>query len=123
MLANVRQGKGNDEGGRKPRRYSGISVQPSNPLEHVRNKKLILQTHPLKCEDPSTWNNIPVCVANAITNIVECLCENDESLFDYQITNNNRLHKLQEQIHAMKKTHLEKMVSLSTDLNMKLNDN
>ena len=100
MLTNVRQGKGNEDGGtRKPRRSSGISVQASNPLEHTRNKKLILQTHPLKCEDPSTWNNIPICVANAITNIVECLCDDDESLFDYQITTNNRLFKLQEQIN------------------------
>ena len=30
-----------------------------------------------------TWNNIPVCVSEAIENIVAIICEGDTSVYEY----------------------------------------
>lgn len=56
-------------------------------------------------EDPSSWNNIPQCLASAVSKILSCLVEDDEHLYDYQMATNGRLHGLQEQIASMKRAH------------------
>jgi len=56
-------------------------------------------------EDPSSWNNIPQCLASAVSKIISCLVEDDEHLYDFQMATNGRLHGLQEQIESMKRAH------------------
>jgi len=52
------------------RTASEISVQQPNQLEVVKLKKVIEKTHPLKAEEPKTWNNIPPCIQTGFSNII-----------------------------------------------------
>jgi len=67
----------------EPRSMSGISIGHPNSIENLKTKKHLLTDHPLRIEDPDAWNNIPTCVASAISNIIGCIIDSDESLFDY----------------------------------------
>ena len=86
----------------EPRPMSGISIGHPNTVENLKTRKHLLTDHPLRAEDPDSWNNIPTCVASAISNIIATIIDSDESLFDYQIQTNTRIFKLQEQIQRMK---------------------
>jgi hypothetical protein len=50
--------------------------------------------HPLLLEKPSDWNNIPICISLALTNILNHLVDSDKELFDYQMKNNERVYSL-----------------------------
>lgn len=107
-LAQTRQGKyveGFSQGAKAARSSSAISVQPPNQFEGERNRQLLLSTHPLLGEDPSSWNNIPQCLASAVAKMISCLVEDDEHLYDFQMATNGRIHGLQEQISEMKRAH------------------
>lgn len=55
---------------------------------------MLTKKHPLKCEDPENWNNIPVCVAESVSHIIQWVIEGDESLFKFQMSTNDRMYKL-----------------------------
>jgi len=67
-------------------------------------------------EDPSSWNNIPQCLASAVSKILSCLVEDDEHLYEYQMATNGRLHGLQEQIDAMKRAHIASEIEMARTL-------
>jgi hypothetical protein len=54
----------------EPRSMSRISVGHPNEIENLKTRKHLLTDHPLLKEDPEAWNNIPTCVASAISNII-----------------------------------------------------
>lgn len=86
-----------------PRPGSAISIQEPNKVEISRCKKRMKGEHPLLLEKPETWNNIPICLTLALTNILNHIVESDNELFDYQMKNNERIWMLQEQITKHKK--------------------
>lgn len=59
--------------------------------------------HPLLLEKPSEWNNIPICITMAMTNILNHIIDSDKELFDYQMKTNERIWMLQEQVTKHKK--------------------
>jgi outer membrane cobalamin receptor len=60
---------------------------------------VLRRAHPLKViQDPSTWKNIPPCVTMAITDIFSHVMTGDETLYDFEVKTNDRLHKLQQSI-------------------------
>jgi hypothetical protein len=52
-------------------------------MEIGRCKKKMKGEHPLLLEQPSTWNNIPICLTVALTNILNHIIDSDNELFDY----------------------------------------
>ena len=73
---------------------SAISVMPATDQDILRTKKYLLQSHPLKGQEPSQWKNIPPCVSTAISHIITSVIAGEESLFEWQMATNARLVKL-----------------------------
>jgi hypothetical protein len=71
-------------------------------------------------EDPSSWNNIPQCLASAVSKILSCLVEDDEHLYEYQMATNGRLHGLQEQIESMKRAQLTSEAEVARTIEQKV---
>jgi hypothetical protein len=81
--------------GSGPQRISSaISVMPNNEADIQRTKKYLIRSHPLRGEEPTSWKNIPPCVTNAISHSITSIIAGEESLFDWQMKTNERLHKL-----------------------------
>ena len=80
---------------------SGISVREPNDLERTSIKKALMKGHPLRCENPDLWNNIPQCIVDSIKTIVTAAIDGDDSLYDYQMCTNARLFKAQAQIDSL----------------------
>lgn len=49
---------------------SQVSVTQPNKVELVKLKRDLTVKHPLRCEEPEKWNNIPVCVAESVNHII-----------------------------------------------------
>jgi hypothetical protein len=77
-----------------PRAGSAISIQEPNKIEITRCQKKIRNEHPLLLERPGEWNNIPICITLAITNILNHIVDSDKELFDYQMKNNERVYNI-----------------------------
>ena len=54
-------------------------------------------------DKPGDWNNIPICLSMAITNILNHIVDSDKELFDYQMKTNERIWMLQDQVTRHKK--------------------
>lgn len=56
---------------------SQISIQDSNFQELKKTQAMLDNEHPLKKEDPDSWNNIPICIRDAVSNIIQQTIEGD----------------------------------------------
>lgn len=81
---------------------SSISVQEPFLLEIERARTVVQTQHPLSFINPQAWKNIPICLREAIQNIIKSICCGGDQLFDYQIMMNERLWRLQKQIDSIK---------------------
>ena len=54
-----------------------------------------MQEHPLLSHNPEEWNNIPICLIDAVKGLIASEVKGGESLYDFQMTQNARAYKLQ----------------------------
>lgn len=76
------------------RSKSEVSVQAENLGVIRKARAQLFGLHPLLSEQPEDWNNIPICVSDAIINIIKTVIQGDESLFEYQLKANDRSYRL-----------------------------
>lgn len=64
-------------------------------MEFAKCKKTFKQGHPLLDENPHEWNNIPVCLVQAMAKVIDHIKNSDEMNLEYQLKTNERLYVLQ----------------------------
>ena len=78
----------------RSRRDSTISVQEPGISEILNCRSVMLLEHPLLKVKPDEWKNIPIPLAEALKSIIASILKSCESVYDFQIKQNMRLHKL-----------------------------
>ena len=95
---------------------SAVSVTAPNKLEIGKARRELIDRHPLKCEEPENWNNIPLCVAESVSHVIQWILESDDSLFQFQTATNGRVYKLQDQMNKLKRECLATKTDCEKDL-------
>ena len=95
----------------------------ANHVVIQRARQHLFGKHPLLAETPEEWNNIPICLTEAIVNIIKTTIESDESLFDYQMKTNDRLYRLQAQISAMRDRNTASIQKTAQDATKRIDEN
>ena len=82
---------------------SSISINEPSRVDIANGMKIIKSNHPISAIQHDTWNNIPICLQDAMRIITRHIMDADRSNFEYQNKTNERIWKLQQQITMSKK--------------------
>jgi len=84
------------------RTASQISITEPNVKEILDAKKLISEKHPLLCNRPEEWNNIPKCLISVVKSLISSSVKGNETVFEFELKQNERLLKCQQQLNNIK---------------------
>ena len=74
---------------------SAISVQEPNVGEIFKGRQVVHEQHPLLAHQVEEWKNIPICVTEAMKEVISSIVEGNQGLYEFQISQNTRLSKVQ----------------------------
>ena len=99
-----------------------ISVNEPNATKIIQARKILTAWHPLLSYHPDQWKNIPVMVVSSIKDIIASIILGSENLFEFEIKQNSRMHKLQGQLTKYKVSNTKEMTSLKFSVEQRLKD-